>query len=79
MKLDALARFEGMEEHLPHVEAYLRRAADAIQQPREKPAVRRAFFQEHFQGVAQGTAELAQRLGRQDDAATAGAADPFDD
>jgi hypothetical protein len=29
VKLDALARFEGMAESLPEVEAYLQRAADA--------------------------------------------------
>ncbi|MDJ0868233.1 MAG: hypothetical protein QNK03_19155 [Myxococcota bacterium] len=36
-------------------------------------AERRAFYQDHFQGLASATGELADRLGRQSEASTAGA------
>ncbi len=39
---------------------------------RETPEARRAFFQDHFQGLASATGELARRLRREDEAATAG-------
>ncbi len=50
------------------------RAAEAASQgEREAPVDRQAFFQDQFEGVASATAELAERLDRQEEASTAGA------
>ncbi len=49
------------------------RAAENIGSDPETPQQRKAFFTEQFQGIASGTGELAKRLGREEEAATAGA------
>jgi len=77
------ARTEAQEEGLAAIEASLVRmradarelvdAAQAVQPRRESPEVRQDFFQDHFQGIAAATANLAERLGREDEAATSGA------
>jgi hypothetical protein len=51
----------------------LQRAATAAAGEREEPEVRQTFFQDQFQGVASATGELANRLERGEEAATAGA------
>jgi hypothetical protein len=51
----------------------LHHAAEAASGPREEPQDRERYFQDQFQGVAAATGELAQRLQRGDEAATAGA------
>jgi hypothetical protein len=51
----------------------LMRAAELAGRAEETPAERQTFYQGHFQGVAAGTAELATRLEREEEAATAGA------
>jgi len=51
------------------------RAADAARDdavPRENAAARRSFFEDHFQGVAQGLSTLGSSLGRQEEAGIAG-------
>ncbi len=48
-------------------------AAESMAGPRETPEDRRSFFQDHYQGVASATGELASRLQREEEAATAGA------
>jgi hypothetical protein len=77
------ARTEAQEEGLASIEASLVRmrsdaralvaAAEATGRKQESPEVRQDFFQDHFQGVAAATAQLAERLGREDEAATSGA------
>jgi hypothetical protein len=49
------------------------RAAQNAGRDAETPEQRKAFFSDQFQGVAAGTAQLADRLERADEAATAGA------
>ncbi len=49
------------------------RAAESVGLPPETPEQRKQFFAGQFQGVAAGTSELASRLGREEEAATAGA------
>ena len=51
----------------------LRAATAAAADGREEPEVRQTFFQDQFQGVASATGELANRLERGEEAATAGA------
>lgn len=51
----------------------LLRAAEAVDEDPEPPEVRQSFYQDQFQGIATATSELAQRLGREAEAATAGA------
>ena len=48
-------------------------AAEVASHGREAPAERQAFFADQFQGVAGATEQLANRLERQEEAATAGA------
>ena len=48
-------------------------AAEAASGQREEPEERESYFQDQFQGVAAATGELAQRLERGEEAATAGA------
>ena len=79
-----LARLEAQEAGLRSIEPAVIRmradardlvhAAEAARGTRsETPEERQTFFQDQFQGVASATGELAARLERQDDAATAGA------
>lgn len=78
------ARLEAQEAGLRSIEASvvrmradardLRDAAEAATaRPREDRAERRAYFQDQFQGIAAATGQLAERLERSDEAATAGA------
>ena len=77
------SRLEAQESGLRSIEASVVRmradARDLIRAARnagrdiETPEQRKAFFGEQFQGVAVGTAQLADRLERADEAATAGA------
>jgi hypothetical protein len=77
------ARLEAQESGLRSIEASvvrmradsrdLLRAAEAASGTREEPRERREYFENQFEGVASATGELAQRLGRADEAATAGA------
>lgn len=77
------ARTEAQEQGLAAIEASLVRmradarelvgVAEATGRKRESPEVRQDFFQDQFQGVAAATAQLAERLGREDEAATSGA------
>jgi len=51
------------------------RAANAVRDeapPRENAKERRGFFEDHFQGVAQGLSALGSTLGRQEEAGIAG-------
>jgi hypothetical protein len=77
------ARLEAQEEGLRSIEpAVVRmradarelvRAADALRSAAQPSAEdRREFLEGHFQGVAAGTAELASRLDREEEAAAAG-------
>ena len=50
----------------------LARAAAVAERGREAPEVRERFYQDQFQGVASATRELAARLGRENEASTAG-------
>jgi hypothetical protein len=77
------ARLDAQEQGLQSIEsAVVRMRADArdlihaAQQaspPRETPAERQEFYAEQFQGIAAATSELATRLEREQEAATAGA------
>jgi hypothetical protein len=78
------ARLDAQEHGLHSIEpAVVRMRADARELARaaraaggsepESPAARREFFADQFQGVALGMGSLAERLGRQEDAGTAGA------
>jgi len=78
------ARLDAQEQGLRSIEpAVVRMRADARELARaardaggsepESPAARREFFAEQFQGVALGMGSLAERLGREEDAGTAGA------
>jgi hypothetical protein len=77
------ARIEAQEEGLASIEGPLVRmradarelvgVAEAAGRKQESPEVRQDFFQDQFQGVAAATANLAERLGREDEAATSGA------
>lgn len=51
----------------------LMRVAEQAGRGLEKPEERQTFFEDQFQGVASGTSQLATRLQREDEAATAGA------
>jgi hypothetical protein len=51
----------------------LERAAGVAQRDPEPKAVQERFHQDQYQGIAGATAELAARLGREDEAETAGA------
>jgi hypothetical protein len=76
-------RLEAQEAGLRSIEASvvrmradahdLLRAAKVAASGREEPEERQTFFQDQFQGVAAATGELANRLERGDEAATAGA------
>jgi len=76
-------RLEAQEAGLRSIEASvvrmradardLRSAAKAAGVPREKPEERQRFFQDQFQGIAAATGELANRIGRGDEASTTGA------
>jgi hypothetical protein len=77
------ARLEAQEAGLRSIEPSVVRmradahdllsAAEAAAGVREEPGVRQRYFEEQFQGVAAATGELAQRLERGEEAATAGA------
>jgi len=78
------ARLEAQETGLRSIESsVVRMRADArdlmhaaeaaATGPREAPGERARYFQDQFQGVAAATGELAERLERGDEAATAGA------
>jgi hypothetical protein len=77
------ARLEAQETGLRSIESAVvrmradsRELAEAAAQARgdrERPEERRAYYVEQFQGVAAATGALAERLGRSDEAATAGA------
>jgi hypothetical protein len=78
------ARLEAQEAGLRSIESSVVRmradardlrdaAEDAVGRPRESREERQTYFQDQFQGVAAATGELAQRLQRTDEAATAGA------
>jgi DNA repair exonuclease SbcCD ATPase subunit len=77
------ARLEAQESGLRSIEASVVRmradardllhAAEAAAGQKEEPEERESYFQDQFQGVAAATSELAQRLDRREEAATAGA------
>jgi hypothetical protein len=77
------ARLEAQESGLRSIESAvvrmradardLFRAAEAASGVREEPEERREYFQDQFQGVASATGELAERLGRTEEASTSGA------
>lgn len=77
------SRLEAQEEGLRSIEASvvrmradardLIRAAENAGRDAETPQQRKEFFSDQFQGIAAGTAELAARLERGEEAATAGA------
>jgi len=77
------ARLEAQEEGLESIRSsVVRMRADARELVRvaeragggseESPGERRPFYEDQFQGVAAGTSELAQRLGRESEIATTG-------
>jgi DNA repair exonuclease SbcCD ATPase subunit len=77
------ARIEAQEWGLRQVESSivrmradareLQQAADVAGSRTEPRAERQSFLQNQFQGIAGATSELASRLGREEEAATAGA------
>jgi len=78
------ARLDAQDRGLRSIEgAIVRMRADARELSRAaeragaggsaSPAARKEFFQDQFQGVASATGELAERLGREDEAGTVGA------
>jgi len=50
----------------------LARVAEVARVPGHTPEARRAFFADHYQGIAAATSELAGRLGRDEEAAATG-------
>ena len=78
------ARLEAQEAGLQSIEGavvrmradareLIRAAADAGRGKQESPAERKEFLADQFQGVASATGALAERLEREEEAATAGA------
>ena len=69
----ALRAIEGSVVRMRADARDLIRAADAAGRESESPRERQAFFKDQFEGIAVATAELADRLERPEEAATAGA------